>query len=264
MFELTTSRLVLRPIHRNDASDVEKFIFSDPEVVKCLVHDGSDPNVRRQSAETWCSFGPDGKWEFWEECKAGLFVINDRSGSLALPDEFLGVIGVYSEKKNEKWMGEMFYALRSSHHGKGIMSEAGEAMVSYIRSIPKIESLFAMYWQLLNPASERILGKLGFERKGSHPFLEDYDEETAMGIRNFELWRLANSSLIDTTRVAEEVATKLGHFEKEGITSKSNDLRDILDAIADKKLRENLEGRVENSLEIGSNTLGFAMMRLNS
>lgn len=263
MFELITDRLLLKPIRHENAKDVERVIFDDPEVVKGLAHDGSDPNVRRTHSTEWSSFGPDGNKDFWEECKIGLYVITDRSGILAPLSEFMGVTGVYLEKKNEKWAGELFYALGSSYHGKGVMSEACSSVVSHFKSIAAADSLYALYWQLLNPASGSILNKLGFEKDGTQSIIEEYDEETVTGIRNFELWRLSNSRSDNIRRIAEEVAIKLGHFEIEGISSKSENLRDIFDAISDKNLVKELGGLVEGALEIGRNTPGFAMMRFH-
>jgi RimJ/RimL family protein N-acetyltransferase len=262
VFELTTDRLLLTPIRHANARDVERIIFEDPEVVKGLAHDGSDPGVRREHSDRWSSFGPDGNNDFWDECNIGLYVITDPAGKLASPSEFMGVTGVYLEKENEKWSGELFYALGSAFHGKGIMSEACAAVVSYFKSLPTAESLYAVYWQLLNPASGSVLNKLGFVRDGTHLLLQEYGEETAHGIRNFELWRLANSSTNKKAAITEEVATKLGHLEFEGISSKAENLKDILVAIGDKSLNKKLLQNAEKALETGRKAPGFAMMRL--
>ena len=262
MFELTTDRLLLRPIRHTDAKDLERVIFEDPEVVKGLAHDGSDPDVRHTHSTNWSYFGPDGKQDFWEECKIGLYVITDRTGSFAPLSEFIGITGVYLKKENEKWVGELFYALGSAYQGKGIMSEACDSVVTHFKTIPNAGSLYAVYWQVLNPASASILKKLNFTREGTHSILEEYDEETAVGIRNFELWRLSNSTSDNLPRVAEEVATKLGHLELEGISSTSENLGDLLGAIAEETSKKELVEKLKNALEIGRNTPGLAMMRL--
>ena len=262
MFELTTDRLLLRPVRQEDAEDIERVIFTDPEVVKGLAHDGSDPNVRRTHSSNWSKFGPDGKYKFWDECKTGLYAISDRTGSVASPGQFIGITGVYLEEENEKWTGELFYALGSPFHGKGIMSEACDLVVTHFKSVPNAGSLYAVYWQVLNPASGRILEKLNFVRDGTHSILEEYDEETASGIRHFELWRLANSTNEDLPRITQEVAIKLGHLEREGISSETENQRDICKAIGDKTLAETLEKKIERFLETGRNTPGLAMMRL--
>ena len=162
MFELTAARLLLKPIRHEDAKDLERVVFEDPEVVKGLAHDGSDPDVRHTHSTNWSNFGPDGKHDFWEECKIGLYAISDRTGSIAPSSEFLGLTGVYLKKENDKWTGELFYALGTSYHGNGIMSEACDSVVSHFKSIPNAGSLYAVYWQVLNPASGRILNKLNF------------------------------------------------------------------------------------------------------
>ena len=51
---IVTERLILRPIRHSDAPDLERVIFGDPEVVKGLAHDGSDPSERHIHSKRWC------------------------------------------------------------------------------------------------------------------------------------------------------------------------------------------------------------------
>ncbi len=259
--ELLTDRLLLKPIRHADADNVERVIFEDPEVVKGLAHDGSDPEVRRIHSRNWSGFGPDGGVAMWHECRIGLYVITDRSGSLAPPERFLGVTGVYLEKESGKWGGELFYALDSGFHGRGIMSEACRAVVARFRSLPEAGSLYAVYWQLLSPASGNILQKLGFAPDGYQSLLDEYDVDIAAGIRNFELWRLAGAPADRQPRMVEEVAIKLGHIESEGVSSAAENLRELLAALADENRSEKLKSVIEAALQRGRDAPGLAMMR---
>ena len=262
--ELTTDRLLLRPIRHTDASDVERVIFEDPEVVKGLAHDGSSPQVRRFHSRNWSGFGPDGDTAMWRECKTGLYVISDRSGELAPAGQFLGVTGFYLEQENDRWGGELFYALDPGFHGHGIMSEACAAVMKRFRSLPNAGSLYAVYWRLLNPASGKILARLGFEADGSQSLLEEYDAEIAAGIRNFEIWRLANAATDQQRRIAIEAAIKLGHIESEGISSPDENLAALLAALGDDSLASELQAEIAAALQRGRDTPGYAIMRYHA
>lgn len=258
---LTTERLLLEPIRHADAATVEKLIFEDPEIVKGLAHDGSDPEVRRFHSRNWSGFGPDGDIAMWRECGIGLYVITDRSDTLAPSSRFLGITGVYLERQNGNWGGELFYALAAGFHGQRIMSEACAAVMERFRSIPDAGSLYAVYWRLLNPASGRILARLGFEPDGSQPLLDEYDAEIAAGIRRFELWRIENASASQLARIAGEAAIKLGHIETEGISSPGENLAAVLTAIGDDDRARALQPIVEAALQRGRESPGLAMMR---
>lgn len=262
--QLMTDRLLLRPIRHADASAVERVIFEDPEVVKGLAHDGSDPRVRRTHARNWSGFGPDGDSEKWQACETGLYVITDRSGSLAPADEFLGVTGFYLEQENGRWGGELFYALASELNGRGIMSEACAAVMARFRALPRAGSLYAVYWHLLNPASGRILAKLGFEADGYQSLLDEYDTGIAAGIRDFELWRLENAAAGQKRRIAIEAATKLGHLEIDGISSSAENLAALLGALGEDSRVTELQPAIESALRRGRETPGYAMMRYHA
>lgn len=263
MQTLVSQRLILTPIRNTDLDDLEKGIFGDPEVVKGLVHDGSKSELRRKDAKIWCSYGPDGSERIWPDSNTCLYAIRDRLGEISNPEDFLGAAGIYPEKRNEKWTGELMYAICSPYHGKGVVTEACKTIISAFKENPAADSLFALYWHKTNPASGRVLEKLGFKWRGTHPFLSGwYDEGKAIGIRKFELWRLTNSPPKDIDRVIREVAIKLGHLEIEGISSKSENVRDILNAVPN-RTQNGISKNIEKYLEIGRDSLGFGMMRLN-
>jgi len=259
--ELTTDRLLLKPIRHADAGAIERVIFEDPEVVKGLAHDGSDPAVRRSHARNWSGFGPDGDIARWQACETGLYAITDRSGEIAPAGRFLGVTGFYLEPQDGRWGGELFYALGSAFHGRGVMSEACAAVMARFRALPAPGPLYAVYWRLLNPASARILQRLGFEADGSQSVVDEYGAETAAGIRRFELWRLEQAPASRQARIAEEVAIKLGHIESEGLSTHDDNLAAILAAIADDTAARNLQPLVEAALRRGRESPGLAMLR---
>lgn len=257
MAELETERLLLRPVRHSDAVDIETFIFSEPSIVKALAHDGSRASKRRYHAQQWSGFGPDGDHDFWDACDMGLYVIHDRSGSIAGKHDFLGVCGVFLEREDNRWCGELFYALAIPYQGRGIMSEAAAAVLRRFDQLPEAGYLYAVYWQLLNPASGRVLEKLGFEHAGSRNLLDEYSGDIYQGIRDFELWRLSKIPADQQLAALEEVAIKLGHLEREGI----GDREQNLDAIRQVTDTQVLVSAVTGWLQTGVSSPGFGLLK---
>ena len=257
VIEIETERVLLVPVRHSDARDIERFIFAEPEIVKALAHDGSRAERRRYHAEQWSGFGPDGGHEFWAACQMGLYVIRDRSGSIATADTFLGVCGVFLELEQDKWCGELFYALASPFHGKGVMSEAAAAVLQHFDQLPNAGYLYAVYWQLLNPASGRVLQKLGFKQAGTRNLLDEYPQELYQGIRDFELWRLNRKRPDQHPDTLREVAIKLGHLEREGIGDRQRNLHAIQQAIA----LDDVSDRVVSWMDEGLANPGFGLLK---
>ena len=256
MHQLETERLLLRPVCHSDAADLERFIFSEPEIVKALAHNGASAERRHYHASEWSGFGPDGNHDFWEACKMGLYVIHDRSGSIASPDRFLGVCGVFLEREENHWCGELFYALARPFHGKGIMSEAAIAVLRRFDQIDDAGYLYAVYWQLLNPASGRVLEKIGFDSAGTRDLLDEYSQALYQGVREFELWRLGVAAAENQRAVLKEVAIKLGHFERENIVTRQANRQALQSALREQSLGQ----RVVDWLDQGAATPGFGLL----
>lgn len=77
-------------------------------------------------------------------------------------DELIGVVGLTPEDANSCVLG---YWLSPAHWGRGIMSEAAEAVVRFGFDALRLHSLTSNYFED-NPASARVLEKLGFGETG--------------------------------------------------------------------------------------------------
>ncbi len=229
---IETRRLTLRLIRRDDAPDVVRTVFEEPETTAMLAHDGSTAEARRAAAERWCGLGPDGGHAPAATLGLGLFAILDRGGALERDGAFLGVAGLALAQTEGRWGGELFYALARAHHGKGVMREACAAILARFDATPGAGELFALYWRLLNPASGRLLRRLGFVDAGVRPLRDGYGLEKLLGIRRFELWRLETAPGSDARRVLESVAIKLGHLAAEAVLAAGEARAEIDAALA--------------------------------
>jgi RimJ/RimL family protein N-acetyltransferase len=156
-----TERLTLRPIGIEDFEAIWP-IVSDLETVKMLwtwpyPADETFTKLRISSAVA----------------RAGLISAIEYQGAV------VGQIGVLG--------GSLWYALRRQFWGKGIGTEAARAKIASAFQDPKRETLIAGTWDD-NPASMRILERLGFEQTGYDTVYHEARGEVASG-PDYELTR---------------------------------------------------------------------------
>ncbi len=264
--EIATERLILRPLQMSDATAIRDLIFSDPEVAKGLAHDISRPSARMAFAEDWCrDVGIDGGNQVWSQGGMGGFAITAKPDNHDAFDGLLGVAGVYgSEQRDGRWNGEIFYALGRAFHGKRIMTEACAAIRTAFAALPGPGDLYAVYWEVLNPASGRILRRLGFADEGHKALLDEYDEERVLSLRDFELWRVRQAEDAMLPGVAKEAATKLGHLAREGLLRREEALGELHDAMSGRMDVDALAAEIADAFDRGNDNPGMAYLKFST
>ncbi len=144
-----TERLTLRRPALSDAEAIFRNYAQDPEVTRYLLwrpHGGvaETESFLRESMERW------------EEGTEFAWVITPRES-----DEAIGMIAV----RPDEFKAELGYVLARSHWGKGLMTEAGMAVMDWLKGEPGIYRVWATC-NLENGASARVLEKLGMQREG--------------------------------------------------------------------------------------------------
>jgi RimJ/RimL family protein N-acetyltransferase len=142
ILKLQTNRLLLRQPAFGD----------EVELVSLL----NNINITRMTGQIPFPYSDADAQAFIESCAQSedrwKFVILDKSTKL-----LLGGVGITGE--------EIGYWVAESHWGKGFASEAASAVISNIFATGKQAQLIARS-RADNPASGRVLEKLGFERSG--------------------------------------------------------------------------------------------------
>jgi RimJ/RimL family protein N-acetyltransferase len=87
--------------------------------------------------------------------------------AIEVKGEAAGGIGLHGLKDVYRYNGEIGYWLSEHHWGKGIMSDAVEAMVEYAFAQTHWIRLFACIFEN-NPSSMRVLEKNGFKLEAVH------------------------------------------------------------------------------------------------
>jgi len=264
--KLRTERLCLRPLRMADRPALVETVFSDPLVMKGLFHDASEAHKREDFARNWCaSLGIDGDNGIWSDGGIGAFAITDASGMLAPEGWPMGIVGFFGmARREDRWTGELFYALGSAFHGKRVMSEAASAAVAAFRALPDAGALYAVYWAHLNPASGRTLRRIGFVDAGTTPLVEEFGRERIESLCSFERWRLSVTPPADLAIAAREAAIKLGHIAAEGIGSREEALASIMEAASHAPPGAVRAEDIGPAFDLGLHTPGLALLTLDA
>jgi RimJ/RimL family protein N-acetyltransferase len=144
-----TERLRLRKPHLQDAQPLFDTYTQDPEVTRYLAwkpHASIDQTLEflERCQRVWTT---------GESCP---YVIERRKSG-----ELLGMI----ELRLEGHSAGLGYVLAKAHWGKGIMTEAAQALVDWSLAQPDIFRVFA-FCDTENVGSARVMEKVGMQREG--------------------------------------------------------------------------------------------------
>jgi ribosomal-protein-alanine N-acetyltransferase len=163
--KLTTNRLLLRPVAIEDADSI--FAYS------------CNPNVAR-----YVTWEPHKTIEDTKSVITGFFFKNYEKGLpepfaitlLERPDWVIGLIGCRPFDEDPKAL-EIAYVLAEEHWGKGIMAEACKCTMQFVAQNYPIQKFVGRY-SALNPASGRVMEKLGMQYIKSYQGVRKGETET--------------------------------------------------------------------------------------
>ncbi len=149
---LATSRLILRPLNRMDASPYAQ-MFADRRLWTFIQPVYWRPGARSR-ARSWRRLSRSGE--------AYHFVIRTRE-----EDDFVGEIALHHIDWD--WpCAELSYRIVRSQSGKGFATESADRLCSWAFQTLRLHRLEAMVTEG-NHASEAVLRKLGFRLEGTRP-----------------------------------------------------------------------------------------------
>ena len=145
MRQITTERLIIRPINQRDYDELQAIIL-DPIIVKYM---------RYRDVKTPSNFAILFKDHFLKEFGFTFGIEEKTSHKL---------IGFY-EFHPENGIGILSYALSQDAWGFGYVAEAGSAMMEYGFNTLHFDQIEAHYAHL-NPRSGRVMEKMGMHKLG--------------------------------------------------------------------------------------------------
>lgn len=155
--ELRTERLLLRPFQLNDSEAMEaiindRLIASNTRTIEFPYPTGA--------AQVWIN----GHAESWLAGRSVVFAIcNGRIDSKIRPGELMGAIGLEIEEADQR--AELGFWMGADFRGRGFCTEAARAVVEFGLQRLALNRIYAEHL-LRNPASGRVLEKIGMRREG--------------------------------------------------------------------------------------------------
>lgn len=148
---LTTERLILRPFQISDAETVAKLC--------------NNYNIYKSTLYLPYPYTLDDAMK-WIERHEGNAEKN-RAYELAITDKASGVLfgAIALSNNHHSNNGEIAYWIGEEYWGHGYATEAVEAIVQFAFEERKLHKVFARYFST-NPASGRVLEKLGMKQEG--------------------------------------------------------------------------------------------------
>ena len=142
--ELSTDRLLLRAVRPDDAAEITS-IIADPRIYRMVARISPDQSLAQTLA--WIA-GHD----------AGRASDTDHVYAITLDGKPIGMTGAHRDVAYLPF--EVGYWLSPEYWGKGIVTEAADAVLKWLQA--RGERAFVSGYFVDNPASGRILDKLGF------------------------------------------------------------------------------------------------------
>jgi RimJ/RimL family protein N-acetyltransferase len=179
---IRTGRLTLRRPEARDAEAIAKAL-ANYRVAKMLVRVPQPYHL--EDAEDWLASigGPEstGAWIFAITLGGVRAIlapeIEAANGNVS--DRLVGLVSIEWREAGERTGWHLGYWLAEEHWGKGIMTDAVNAVIARFFSVMMGEALFSSV-MADNPPSLRIQGKLGFDVTG----VEDvYSQSRSAGVR---------------------------------------------------------------------------------
>lgn len=150
---IETRRLLLRPPEISDAPAIARYAgdYDIAKMTMLIPHPYPVP-----AAEMWVLMRRAG----WHNTENRHLIVQTREGE---GGEMCGMAGIFRRSPDSEW--EIGYWIAKPFWGRGLATEAGQALINYARDELAAQVVTAGHYDD-NPASGRVLAKLGFRYTG--------------------------------------------------------------------------------------------------
>jgi ribosomal-protein-alanine N-acetyltransferase len=149
---IETERLVLRPFRLEDASDVQRMCGAREIAAATLTIPHPYPDG---AAEAWIAGHADA---YGSGRSLELAIVLRADGAL------VGAVGLGFEREHRR--AELGYWIGVTYWGRGYATEAASALVEHGFAVEGLNRIYAFHFAN-NPASGRVLQKIGMEHEGT-------------------------------------------------------------------------------------------------
>jgi RimJ/RimL family protein N-acetyltransferase len=215
--QITTPRLILRPLTDADTEALARMVFSDKVVMSTMQQDTRTQDAARKWAQLWIAQGGQSAGHVWGDNGIGVFAISPRLA----PEVVIGSAGFIMKRGQDGlWKGQFVFALGSAFHDRGVMREAAEYIAPYLHTLNDLSIIYGVYWEGIAPMAQRILRAMRFSSGPRRPVLTEYTADACLAMFRYDLWNLSNAREKDVPLLAVRAASRAGTFAAEGILGK--------------------------------------------
>ena len=167
---LETERLTLRTIREEDLQEIFSCWMSDPDVSRYMMWTAGDMNVTKEFVAFELGNIEKDDWYRW--------IITKKDGTI------IGACLLYFDEEFAAW--DISYNLGKKYWGNGYITEAMKEVIRFAVETLKVREIIAFH-AAENPASGRVIEKLGFQYEKEIPF------ECNIGNTTAKFYRLKDS-----------------------------------------------------------------------
>ena len=174
--ELRTERLILRQVKREDVQEIFDCWMRDEDVSRYMYWKSSDDiNATREFVDYELGMLNSDDWYRW-------IIVSKDSGKI------IGTCLIYDNEEEKSW--DISYNLGKIYWGNGYVTEAMQKALDFAKTELEIREIIAIH-AVENPASRRVIEKLGFQYEKEVPYECNGGEINTVG----RFYRLVLNSL---------------------------------------------------------------------
>ncbi|AXI41448.1 GNAT family N-acetyltransferase [Sulfitobacter sp. SK011] len=259
--KLRRSGFLLRPSLASDQMDVAEHIFGDIEVAKTLVHNVSSPEGALVATDAWIdALAADGKRNTSNHEHIGLWTIVDPSNA----GRFVGIRGVFVAPGLPENSVATFVAVAKAYWGEGVSGDSSFQLCGHVFENSDVAAIYTRVWPKLNPASDAVQRRLGFEPADRHTLRETFGEQRMLEVLEFDLWRISKLENEDYAETLRQCTVRIGQLVLEQLLDVQAAERRITAALPVKIAHSSIvQDRVARWLQLGYDNPAWATYRMS-
>ena len=251
----------MRPSLVADRKDIAAHIFGDVQVAKTLVHNAATREAALVAADIWIdSLAADGTQATNKPGHIGLWTIRDHTRN----DSFVGIRGVFVAPGLPENAVATFVAVARTYWGRGVSGDSSALLCRNVFETSETDAIYTRVWPKLNPASDAVQRKLGFEPAERHSLRNTFGEQRMLEVLEYDLWRLSNVDGADSEDTLRQVSIRIGQLAAENLIQRGLAAKRIRSALPSHLAdRSGIRDEIRIHLETGYRNPAWASYRMS-
>ena len=258
---LRRSGFKIAPSFRADRLDIARHVFGDVDVAKTLVHNVSSREGALDATDAWVeTLARDGQRNTGNPGHIGMWTIRDTVNGGA----FVGIRGVFVAPGLPDNTVATFVAVARPYWGRGVSSESSRLLCGNVFESSEVNAIYTRVWPELNPASDAVQRKLGFEPAERHTLKATFGEKRMNDVLEFDLWRASELDVDGYQEPLRQVSIRIGQLSAEDLLDLEQAQQRILNALPETLARTDaVQALIHENLQLGLRNPAWASYRMS-